>query len=106
MPDFKVKTFDRLPVIQATLNADLTTAVSVSFIMRPAAGGTVKINAAASIVDAGAGIVEYDWLATDTDTAGLFNAEWEVHWPSSRTQTFPTDSYHSIEIVADLDGAV
>ena len=106
MPDFVIKRHDRLPVIQATLSADLTTAVSVDFIMRPAGGGTVKVNAAATVVDAAAGIVEYQWLAVDTDTAGEFEAEWEVHWGSSRTQTFPTLEYHTIEILADLDNAV
>lgn len=106
MPDFAIKANDRLPSIQATLSADLTTAVSVDFIMRPVSGGTVKVNAAAVVVDAGAGIVRYDWLATDTDTPGSYNAEWEVHWPSSKTQTFPTATWHTIDILADLDGAV
>ena len=101
-----MKRHDRLPSIQATLSADLTTATSVDFIMRATGGGTPKVNAAAVVVDAAAGIVRYDWLATDTDTAGSYEAEWEVHWPSSKTQSFPTLEYHSIEILADLDNAV
>ena len=105
MADFVLKAYDRLPSIQATLSADLTTAVSVDFIMRPAAGGTVKVNADAVIVDAAEGVVRYDWEAADTDTAGSYKAEWEVHWPSSKTQTFPTATYHTIDILADLDGA-
>lgn len=105
MADFSIKSFDRLPSIQATLSANLTTATSVDFIMRPAAGGAVKVNAAAVIVDADGGVVRYDWLAADTDTPGSYQAEWEVHWPGPKTQTFPTLSYHTIDVLADLDGA-
>lgn len=105
MADFTIKTFDRLPVIQATLNADLTTATGVDFIMRPISGGAPKVNAAATIVDAAGGIVQYAWLSADTNTAGSYNAEWEVHWPGTKTQTFPTASYHTIDVLADLDGA-
>ena len=105
MPDFAIKAFDRLPSIQATLSADLTTATSVDFIMRPKAGGTAKINAAAVVVDAAEGVVRYDWAALDTDTPGEYQAEWEVTWSGGKQQTFPTTTYHTIDVLADLDGA-
>jgi hypothetical protein len=103
--DFQVKSYDRLPSIQATLNTDLTTATSVSFIMKATQGNTIKVNANATIVNAAGGVVRYDWALGDTDSPGTYNAEWEVHWPGSLTQTFPTASYHTIEVLADLDGA-
>lgn len=103
--DFTLKSFDRLPSIQATLSADLTTAVDVKFIMRPVAGGTVKVNSPAVIVTPASGVVRYDWAAGDTDTPGDYLAEWEVHWPGPKTQTFPTLTFHTISVLADLDGA-
>lgn len=109
MADFTIKSYDRLPTIQATLATagtavDLTTATSVDFIMRLASGGTVKVNAAATIVTAADGVVRYDWATGDTDTPGSYQAEWEVHWTDGRTQTFPTLTYHTVDVLADLDG--
>lgn len=108
MPDFVLKSFDRLPSIQATLSVagepvDLTGA-TVDFIMRLTAGGAVKVNAPAELADAAAGVVRYDWADGDTDTPGSYQAEWEVHWPDGRTQTFPTLTYHTVDVLADLDG--
>lgn len=112
MADFTLKQHDRLPSIQATLSTgtppvevDLTSALSVKFIMSSAVGGTVLINAAATIVDAANGVVRYDWGLTDTSAAGSFVAEWQVTWSGNKEQSFPTTSYHSIAIVPDLDGA-
>jgi hypothetical protein len=42
--DFSIKSFDRLPSIQATLNTDLTTAIGVDFIMKSTQGNTIKVN--------------------------------------------------------------
>lgn len=110
MADHDIKSFDRLPAIQATLAlggqpVNLSTATRVDFIMRLSSGGAPKVNAAAVIVDAAGGVVRYDWKVGDTDTPGKYQGEWEVHWPDDRTQTFPTKTYHSIDVLADLDGA-
>jgi hypothetical protein len=108
--DFTIKAFDRLPSIQATLSDDLTTATSVDFIMRPATNGTpsgtVKVNSPAVIVSSGAtSVVRYDWALVDTDTAGQYVAEFEVHFTGGKTRTFPTAAYLTISVLADLDGA-
>jgi hypothetical protein len=110
VPDFTIKQHDTRPIIQVNLAVggslvNLTTATSVSFIMAPALGGAATIDAAATIDDAATGLVSYTWAAGDTDTVGSFDAEWEVLWSDGSKQTFPTDSYLSIEIVADLDGS-
>lgn len=105
-----MKAHDRLPPIQATLGTasgatDLSTATSVKFIMKTEQGNTLKVNSAAVVVNAATGLVRYDWLAVDTDTPGKYQGEWEVTWATGKKQTFPTTSYHSIEILQDLDNA-
>lgn len=113
MADFAIKAFDRLPSIQATLStgpaaapvAVNLTGTTVSFIMRPAGGGPVKVNSSAVLVDAAAGVVRYDWQVGDTDTPGQYEAEWEMVDGAGRTQTFPTLTYHTVDVLADLDGA-
>jgi hypothetical protein len=104
--DFTIKANDRLPSIQATLSADLTTATSVNFIMKSTGpGGAIKVNAVATIVTPASGVVRYDWIAADTATPGSYQAEWQVTWTGGKKQTFPTLTYHSIDVLADLDGA-
>lgn len=110
MPDFVLKAHDRLPSIQAVLSTaggvvDLTAATGVTFIMKATQGNTVKVNAAATVVSATGGVCRYDWLAADSDTPGEYIAEWQVTWAGGKRQTFPTLSYHTVSILADLDGA-
>lgn len=107
--DWTWKQHDRRPSIQATLTAggspvDLT-GCTVKFIMAKASGGTAVVNAAAVIVDPTGGVVRYDPAAADTATTGSFQAEWQVTDAGGKSWTFPTLSYHSIAVVADLDGA-
>lgn len=110
-PDFVIKAHDRLPSIQATLSTGENTVdlspvgVAVNFILTSAVGVAPKVNAAAVLVDAASGIVRYDWAATDTNTPGSYLGEWQVTWPDGRKQTFPTESYHVISVLADLDNA-
>lgn len=123
--DFSIKANDRLPSIQAAFKepdptapagtlptspaywraVNLTTATSVEFIMKSAAGNTIKVNAVASIVSAASGTVRYDWAAVDTAVPGSYVAEWEVTWTGGKKQTFPTLTFHTIDVLADLDGA-
>jgi hypothetical protein len=108
--DFTIKAHDRLPSIQAALATagaavDLSTATSVSFIMAPLAGGTPTVNAPAVIVNAAGGVVRYDWALADTSTPGSYQAEWEVTWSTGKQQSFPTLTYHTVNVLADLDNA-
>lgn len=107
--DFTIKANDRLPSIQATLSSggsalDLTTATAVKFIMKTSTGSTIRVNATATIVTPTSGVVRYDWLAVDTATPGDYVAEWEITWTGGKKQTVPTLTYHTVTILADLDG--
>lgn len=113
MADFSIKAFDRLPSIRAQLMTeldelpvDLTAASSVEFIMVSAVGSAPKVNAVAVIESPPtAGIVRYDWTAADTNLPGNYLAEFEVTWVGGKKQSFPTGSYLTISVLADLDGA-
>lgn len=114
MADYTIKAHDRLPSIAATLSASGAplnlTGATVKFIMRakPAGNGatpSAKVNAAAVVVDAANGLVRYDWLAVDTDTPGSFQAEWQITWSDGKKQTVPTLTYHTVDVLADLDDA-
>lgn len=107
--DWSLKQHDRKPSIQATLTVGGSpvnlTGCTVKFIMAKASGGAPTINATAVIVDPVNGVVRYDWLPADTATTGSYQAEWQVTDGTGLEWTFPTLTYHSIAILADLDGA-
>jgi len=71
---------------------------------------TPKVHAAASVVDASTGIVEYRWVAGDTDTTtvggALYAGEFEVTFADGKIETFPGTSYIAITIPRDLDPGV
>lgn len=116
--DFSLKANDTLPSIQATLTSngtavDLTTATGVKFIMRAAdasfvpVAGTPKVNSAAVIVaPATNGVVRYDWATADTNAPGNYVAEWQCTFTGGKVETFPTLTFHTLTIVADLDGGI
>lgn len=109
MADFTIKRNDRLPKLRATLQQgspataiDLTSAVSVKAIFKQVSPGIASFNGACSIITASAGIVEYAWGATDTQTSGTYNGEFEITWSTGVTETVPNDSYFTLTIVDDL----
>jgi hypothetical protein len=110
MADMTIKQGDRLPKLRATLQQgtppaaiDLTTAVAVKFQMRLVSNpATVKGPGACTIVTAASGIVEYAWGASDTDTAGTWEAEFEIEWSGGLKETVPNDGYFTVTIVDDI----
>lgn len=77
----------------------LATAVAFYFSFDPDLPGS---NGACTVIDAATGVVEYQWQAGDTDTAGQLLGEFKVTWPSGLPQTFPSRRYLHIEIEDDL----
>jgi hypothetical protein len=109
---FKMKRNDRKPSMGAILQlADGTpqdlTGASVKFFMRKAGTtGTPKVNGSAVVVvNAATGSVRYDWGATDCDTAGAYEAEFEATLATGEKITFPNDSdqpYIDVAITGDI----
>ena len=110
MTNFSIKQNDLLPELDAILQAangspvNLTNAVSIVFHMREEDGETMKITDGIVVINdnPATGQVSYAWVDTDTDTSGLFYCEFEVTWPGSKIQTFPSRGYVSVQILDDL----
>lgn len=108
MQTFYLKRNDQLSVIRATL-ADANGAVDLSgatvrFHLQRRLTGTIKVDQPATVDIADAGQVSYAWAEGDTDTAGIYDAEWEVTFGDGRPLTFPNRPQDGIvvEIAEDF----
>jgi len=84
---------------------DLTAATAPKFIMRLASGAdlsTPKVNATATVVSGPAGTIRYQWIGTDTDTAGVYTAEFEVVL-GGRKLTVPNRKAQKITVIVSED---
>lgn len=110
---FYIKQNDRRPLFVVALKdnygeddeaaVNLTTAGTAYFNMRNAQNGTVKVSrGTASISDAAAGEVTYNWGTADTNTVGTYEAEVEIVWGDGKPETFPNNGYWEIEIGDDI----
>lgn len=103
-----IKRGSTLPALTAALvdasgNAiNLTTATTVTMVMRLQSGSAPKISKTATITNAATGAVSYSWTTQDTDTAGRYDVEWVVNWNSGDVQRFPIQGYQSISVEEDL----
>ena len=110
MATFHIKEGDISQSIAYVLSPDTIdlTGASVRFNMADRRCN-VKINrASATITDNGTGAaggtptVQYDWQTADTDTSGVYIAEWEVTCAERTVESFPHDGYISVEIDEDI----
>ncbi|MDQ3832234.1 MAG: hypothetical protein M3315_01095 [Actinomycetota bacterium] len=79
----------------------LADASQVKFQMRMVFGTTLKVDAVArkdSNQGTNPGKVYYKWAQGDTDTAGLYQAEWRVTFTDNSVRTFP-DGGFSVEVL-------
>lgn len=83
-------------------SVDLTGA-TVRFNMR-LSGGATKVNRAAAVIvtPTVAPTVQYNWTVADTDTAGFYEAEFEITYPGGAVETFPNSDFVRVQITGDI----
>ena len=71
--------------------------------MRNTADDTTKISGASvTVLAASKGEVRYSWTTTNTNTAGNFEAEFQVTFSDGGVQTYPNDGYIDVIITEDV----
>lgn len=104
--DVTIKRGDTRNCIKAVLKdargapVDLTDC-SVGFHMAPLNRSAI-ISRAVHIQDAAAGEVWVVWVPGETDSTGIYRAEFEVVYQDGRKETFPNKGYISLLIQDDL----
>ena len=105
MSSFTMVQNDTGPAITATLTAGGTavdlTGASVLFEMTTLANETV-VASAATVDDASAGEVSYQWQTGDTAVdVGWYRARWKVTFGDSTVRHFPSPGVTKIRVVQD-----
>lgn len=88
-----IKQNDTSPTLDAILTDDDGNPVNVfgasaRFHLKKLGASTLKVDAAAMVVDGEAGHVRYSLQAGDTDTPGSYKAEFEVTFSDGSIETF------------------
>lgn len=105
--DFYIKRGDRLPTLARQLKwqdetpIDLT-GCTVRWKMVDKKTRSVKVSAAASVVSAVDGRVEYDWQSSDTDVSGHYDGEWQITYPDTKRLTVPNLNFVTVHVVDSL----
>ena len=105
---FNIKQNDTSPTLSVVVADSSGTAInitgaSVLFKMRAVNSSSLKVNSSATITNASNGAVSYTFSASDTNTAGLFQGEFQVTFSGGLIETFPNSEYISINVLDDLD---
>ena len=107
MTIFRIKKDDTLPYLKIQIldsdgNPYDLTNCTVEFHMSKTIGGTPKVNANATITDATDGYCEYRWQTGDTDTPGVYYAEFQVTTQNGGIFTVPVKNNFFVEVIEDL----
>lgn len=87
----------------ATIPVDLTNAASAKLIAKVPPSGATFTSVLAFGSPRSGGTVIYTPIAADTAVAGSYQAEVEITWSTpAGVETFPNDTYFTINIIADL----
>lgn len=107
---FTIKRGDTSPGLQVQLlDGDqpaqgLATASGVKLILRRYGSSTPVVSASMTVADQTLrqGWVSRPWQSADTAQAGDLRGEVEVTWGDGSVQTFPADSYFTVNVIDDL----
>lgn len=101
---FVIKQDQRGPALEATLTKgdgtpqDLSGG-TVTFYLRRRRTNVLKVNGGAvTIVNASQGQVRYSWGASDTDTPGMYLAEFQIANLSPTPVRFPSEGYIVVHV--------
>ena len=103
MADFNIKQNDNSPVISGTFTPlTVLTGATVVCNMKDSAG-VIKVNRqSCTITDGALGKCKYPWQSGDTDTAGLFEGEFEATLSDGSIVTHPNADNLKIRIFDDI----
>jgi hypothetical protein len=62
----------------------------------------VEVDTVASIHSNTGGVVRYQVMASEFDTVGLYQMEWEVTFPTGIVLTFPSEEFDYVKVSAGL----
>lgn len=110
--DFIIKQNDTLPVLRVCvfdfsnlttrIPFDMTGATAVTFSMVDKYGNYKVAGASGSIQSSSGGTIQYDWSAADTNEAGKYRGEFQLHYNSGKRLSIPQQGYLNIEIPPDI----
>ncbi len=109
MASFFLKQDDTAPVFQYTvLDEDKVainlTGATVTFYMQDENGIDVITAGTVTITDAANGLVEYQWLAADSDVSGIFSAEFVITFGGGTIRTSPDPGWITVVISGSIRG--
>jgi hypothetical protein len=96
-----LKQGDLAPPLRIDTNADVTGATSKLAFLRRVHQNTI-MQKTLTAVDEPNGILEYQWVAGDTDVPGTYEVEAVVTFAGGAVQTFPQRNHLEVIILPDV----